>query len=232
MKKIIKIVLPLMGTFALLGCTENATASTYLLERVSMTTFHDVADIVVQGVVAITSYNTVEESIGSGVCVNEESMIVTNAHVVVDNGTNVLTLYDGREVKATLLYRDEIADIAVLQAVESIPYLKLSTDELQLGEPVFAIGTPLNMTLRHTLTSGVVSALDRELVVTGESGNIVMRGLIQHDASINPGNSGGPLFNEAGEIVGINTLKIISYEGLGFAIPSSQLQNVIKKLEK
>ena len=232
MKKLIKTVLPLMGTFSLLGCTEPAPASTYLLERVASTTFHDVADIVVQGVVAITSYNTLEESIGSGVCVNEESMIVTNAHVVLESGTHILTLYDGRELKAKLLYRDEIADIAVLQAQESVPYLKLSTDDVALGEPVFAVGTPLNMTLRHTLTSGVVSALDRELVVTGDSGNIVMHNLIQHDASINPGNSGGPLFNESGEMIGINTLKIISYEGLGFAIPSSQLIEVVQELEK
>lgn len=232
MKKwVLLSVLPVVGMLS--GCTFNdraPEASSYLLAESFAQDFSEIADVVVKGVVAIDSVNEYEESVGSGVCINEKSMVITNAHVVVEKGTHTLTLSDGTKCKATLLYRDEIKDIAVLQAKTSIPYLKLATDEVKFGQSVFAIGTPLNLTLRHTLTSGVVSAMNRDIVVTSSSGNVTMKGLIQHDASINPGNSGGPLLNEKGEVIGINTLKILSYEGLGFAIPASQFQAVITKL--
>lgn len=233
MKKwFVLLLLPVVTTFAG-GCARgNVTpeASSYLLAEANIADFSDIADIVMKAVVAIDSISSVEESIGSGVCINENSMVITNAHVVLKNGKHTLTLSDGTKTKATLLYHDEVKDIAILQAQNSIPYLHLATSYPKLGEGVFAIGTPLNLTLRHTLTSGVVSATHRDIVVTSSSGNVTMYDLIQHDASINPGNSGGPLLNSDGDVVGINTLKILSYEGLGFAIPASDFQKVLDTL--
>lgn len=233
MKKFIVLgLLPIVATFAG-GCSTKdmpPTASAYLLAETKLEDFSDIADIVVKAVVAIDSVNEYEESIGSGVCIDSSSRVITNAHVVLANGTHTLTLSDGTKTKAKLLYRDEIKDIAILQAKSSIPYLHLADSYPKLGEGVFAIGTPLNLTLRHTLTSGIVSATNRDIVVTSGSGNITMSNLIQHDASINPGNSGGPLLNANGDVVGINTLKILSYEGLGFAIPASDFKKVLDTL--
>lgn len=231
-KWIVLAMLPIMATFAG-GCTRGdltPEVSAYLLAETNLTDFSDIADIVMKAVVAIDSINSSEESIGSGVCINENSMVITNAHVVLKNGKHTLTLSDGTKTKATLLYHNEVKDIAILQAQSSIPYLHLSNHYPKLGEGVFAIGTPLNLTLRHTLTSGVVSATHRDIIVTSSSGNVTMYDLIQHDASINPGNSGGPLLDANGDVVGINTLKILSYEGLGFAIPASDFQKVLDTL--
>lgn len=231
-KWIVLGLLPFVATVAG-GCSGKnlmPEASSYLLAETNLEDFSSIADVVVKAVVAIDSVNEYEESIGSGVCIDSSSKVITNAHVVLANGVHTLTLSDGTKTKATLLYRDEVKDIAILQARSSIPYLHLSSRYPKLGENIFAIGTPLNLTLRHTLTSGVVSATHRDIVVTSNSGNITMTNLIQHDASINPGNSGGPLLNSDGEVVGINTLKILSYEGLGFAIPASDFKNVLDTL--
>lgn len=233
MKKVFYTMISFVMAMSMTGCTyqnEQPQPSAYLLEDRQTNEFASIASIAVKAVVAIDSVNSVEESIGSGVCVNEQSMVVTNAHVVLDNGVHTLTLSDGTQVQATVIYKNELEDIAVLQAKKSIPYLKLSSNPVMLGETVFAIGTPLNMTLRHTITSGIISATNRDIIVTSNTGNVTMKDLIQHDASINPGNSGGPLLNAEGEILGINTLKILSYEGLGFAIPSTQIIKVLDSL--
>jgi serine protease Do len=160
-------------------------------------------------------------SIGSGVVVHEGGYIVTNAHVVSQASDVRVTFADGHAESADILAVDADHDLAVLkiQAKRPLACLKLGrSGDIMVGETVVAIGNPLG--LQHTVTAGIVSALDRTL----EFGrDVVYRGLIQTDASINPGNSGGPLLNANGELIGINTAIRGDAQNIGFAIPVDRL---------
>lgn len=170
-------------------------------------------------------------SIGSGFAISGDGLILTNNHVV--EGGGVITLYyaDKTTGSAKLLWTDAGLDVAVLQADRQIPYLDTNTTEVSIGEPVYALGTPLTLEFKHTITHGIVSALNRTLESQSFSGQTsFMQSLIQHDAAINPGNSGGPLINAAGQVVGINTLKATEGEGLGFAVPIEIGKIAVEKL--
>ncbi|UQZ89320.1 peptidase [Deltaproteobacteria bacterium Smac51] len=169
-------------------------------------------------------------TLGSGVIIDgARGIIATNEHVIRGAVSITVTLGDGRELPASVLGSDPRFDLAVL-SVESkspLPELKLGdSDHLMIGETVIAIGNPFG--LSHTATTGVVSATGRTM--PGEAGNEPLRDLIQTDASINPGNSGGPLVDINGEVVGINTAIMARGEGLGFAIPSSQIKRITASL--
>lgn len=167
-------------------------------------------------------------SVGSGVCVTKNGLILTNSHVV--NGCSKINIYlsDGTEVSAKLIYEDTVGDLAILKSGKSLPYLLVgNSEEMSVGDEILAVGTPLSLQLTHTFTKGIVSAMDRTLSISSGSGDGYMQNLIQHDASLNPGNSGGPLLNSKGEVIGINTLKISGGEGIGFAIPSKSFKSLL-----
>lgn len=187
-----------------------------------------VASCVSPAIVGISGDKDSGESVGSGVCVTENGYILTNSHVVHDCNDITLFLSDKSTTTAQIVYEDTVLDLAILKSKKAIPYLELgNSDELEVGQDVLAVGTPLSLTLVHTFTKGIVSALNRTLKVGSTNGEGYMQNLIQHDASLNPGNSGGPLINESGQVVGINTLKISSGEGIGFAIPSKSFKSLI-----
>lgn len=162
---------------------------------------------------------------GSGVVI-AEGYVVTNYHVVEDGNTYQVLLPSGEYADATLTGYDDSTDLAVLKvdSDELVPVAIGSSSELVVGSTVFAIGNPGGTVLANTMTSGIVSALERTSVSADNATRAIS--YIQHDAAINSGNSGGGLFNVNGELVGINTLKYagsafssVSFEGLGFAIP-------------
>ncbi len=159
-----------------------------------------------------------KEGVGSGVIVDPRGYILTNSHVV---GTNrrKLTVFimDGRELEGAVLWQDPGLDLAVLKVdATNLTAADLGDSEvIEVGETAIAIGNPLGLRFERTVTQGIISGLNRSIMV--EQGAI-MEDLIQTDAAINPGNSGGPLINKNGEIIGINTVKVTA-EGLGFAIP-------------
>jgi len=168
------------------------------------------------------------QSLGSGLIVDANGIVVTNAHVIEGASRIVVTTLDGRELDADVLGSDRDADLAVLKVkVRGLPAVPLgrSTD-LMIGETVIAIGNPFG--LSHTVTSGVLSALGR--TVPSERGERVFTDFLQTDASINPGNSGGPLVNILGEVVGINTAIIQGANGIGFAIPADRARRVVDDL--
>ncbi|GAA0087120.1 S1C family serine protease [Clostridium sp. MB05] len=174
------------------------------------------------------------DGIGSGFIINEEGYILTNYHVIKGAKEVVVTLSDGRDVKAKVINYDENQDIAMLKLnddnikVPAIVQLG-DSDVLKPGEQVLAIGTPLSKDFNQTITGGLVSAVNR----TVETSNGVKLNLIQTDAAINPGNSGGPLINTKGEVVGINTLKMSGgAEGIGFSIPINEVKDRIDALSK
>jgi serine protease Do len=166
-----------------------------------------------------------QQALGSGFIVDSKGRVVTNAHVVDGANDVKVKLADEREYSAKVLGRDQRLDLAVLelQGAKDLPAAALgSSEQLRVGEYVVAIGNPFG--LGHTVTMGIVSAKDRAI------GAGPYDDFIQTDASINPGNSGGPLFNLKGEVVGINTAINPNGRGIGFAIPSDALKEVLGQL--
>lgn len=166
-------------------------------------------------------------SLGSGFVIDADGHIVTNAHVIDGADEINVTLSDGRSMPAIVIGADKKLDLALLkvEAGASLPIARFGdSDKLQVGEWVMAIGNPFG--LEQTVTAGIVSAKGR-VIGAGPYDDF-----IQTDASINPGNSGGPLFNTAGEVVGINTAIIARAQGIGFAIPINVARNVVTQLKE
>ena len=174
-------------------------------------------------------------AIGSGFVLTKDGYIATNQHVV-DEGENFKVIfYDGTEYEAKLVGGDATRDLAVLKidAKGLTPLPIGDSDALKVGQTVVAIGTPYDLELAGTLTRGIISGLKRDIDIYDESTNRVIKTMrmIQTDTSINPGNSGGPMINLAGQVVGINSMKLIDeYEGLGFAIPINYAVDIFNQL--
>ncbi len=175
-------------------------------------------------------YEYRRKGLGSGVIVNKEGYILTNAHVVENADEINISLYDGRKFKGEVKGKDPKTDLAVVKIKgrgRNLPVAKLGdSDEVKVGEWVLAIGNPFG--LQYTVTAGIISAKGRSNV-----GIAAYEDFIQTDAAINPGNSGGPLVNLKGEVIGINTAIFTrsgGYMGIGFAIPINMAKNVMRQL--
>lgn len=177
-------------------------------------------------------------SVGTGVIMTADGYVVTNAHVISGGASCWVALDTGDTYDALLVGYDADEDIAVLKLVdaEDLPVAEFGNSDLTMvGEQVYAIGNPLGIELRCTLTDGIISAVDRDVQLDGRTLNV-----IQTTAALNNGNSGGPLINEYGQVVGINTLKMsrsesmgsetATVEGLGFAVPSGKVVSVINDI--
>lgn len=182
------------------------------------------------------------EGVGSGFIVHEDGYILTNDHVVASLKSQdgysqgvgyadevTVILNDGSSHEGEIIWSDSGLDLALIKidAGKELKTVKLGdSDELRIGEMAIAIGNPLAIEFHGTVTAGFISGLDRNL----SSGSNLMTDLIQTDASINGGNSGGPLLNSKGEVVGVNTMKITSSEGMGFSIPINVAKPIIQRL--
>ena len=232
MRKIFLVLLMLLS-INFFGCDFAFVESESGLEGKVITlgegeSISSIADAISPAVVAISATSDYGESVGSGVCVASGGYVLTNSHVVSGFAEIVLHLSNKSTASARVIYDDPVLDFAILKANKSLPYLRLGeSDDMMVGEDVLAVGTPLSLTLTHTFTKGIVSAVNRTIKVSSSEGNGYMQNLIQHDASLNPGNSGGPLINSRGEVVGINTLKISGGEGIGFAIPTKSFISLL-----
>ncbi len=169
--------------------------------------------------------------LGTGVIVDERGYILTNSHVVGDGDVEeiVVILYDGEKLPATVVWQERSLDLAVIKVeATNLPVAELGdSDILEVGEIAVAIGNPLGLNFERTLTQGVISGLNRSIPLEGQE---TIENLIQTDASINPGNSGGPLLNARGQVIGINTAKIRTGEGLGFAIPINTAKPIVEQI--
>jgi serine protease Do len=167
------------------------------------------------------------QSLGSGVLVDRKGHILTNHHVILRASAIRVTLVSGREYEGQLVGSDPASDLAVVKITmeEEIEPAGLgNSSDLMIGESVIAIGNPFG--LSHTVTTGVISALNRSI----QAGEQVFKDFIQTDASINPGNSGGPLLNIRGEVIGINTAIYSEAQGIGFAIPADRVRRILDDL--
>ena len=202
---------------ALFGVQESGLSIPEIAQRVS------------PAVVGVVSDSGTAVSYGSGIIISENGYLVTNAHVIEGGKELSVITKEGEEFTASVVGSDRQTDLAVLKVdATGLPSAVFGdSDELVVGELAVAIGNPMSMELFGSVTAGVISALDRQIVM--EDRTMV---LLQTDAAINPGNSGGALVNGYGQVIGINSVKVTanSYEGIGFAIPSTSAKPVIDAL--
>ncbi len=195
---------------------------------------------VYDGVVLVEAYKD-NRLIGTGTGFvykkdNKNGYIITNHHVIEKSNKIKILSINGIESEAKLLGSDSYADIAVL-AIDKEEVLKVvkigDSTKLNLGDTLFTVGSPLGSEYIGTVTKGILSGKDRTVTVTLPNGNFMMD-VLQTDAAINPGNSGGPLVNINGEVVGVNSLKLVKdeIEGMGFAIPIEIAMSAVDRLEK
>lgn len=174
---------------------------------------------------------------GSGIIVDKEGYILTNAHVVkigeeVSEKVTVL-LNDGTSNEGKPIWVDPTIDVAIVKinpTTKLVPATLGDSSKLKVGETAIAIGNPIDMVFQRSVSKGIISGLNR--YIGQVSGGGYMTGLIQTDATINGGNSGGPLLNAKGEVVGINTVKVSTAEGLGFSIPINSVKPIVEQVIK
>lgn len=213
--------------------TENLPSLTQLATPSDALSIPEIVKKVSGSVVGISASNANQTATGTGVIMSEDGYIITNAHVV--SGANTLSVVftdeDKTSIKAEMVGIDSQTDLAVIKINKKnlTPAEFGKSSELQVGEIAIAIGNPLGFELAGSVTSGIISALDRTLTIEDQEMN-----LIQTDASINSGNSGGALVNAYGQVIGITSAKVSSTygEGLGFAIPIDNATPIINELIK
>lgn len=173
--------------------------------------------------------------IGTGIVISEDGYILTNQHLATKINSKVrVSLLGGKEVSGRVVWSEEYIDLAIVKIDEkNLTKAKLGdSSDLTIGEDVFAVGNPLGTEFQRSVTKGIISGTNRTLKVEDDVSSVIMENLIQTDASINTGNSGGPLINYDGEVIGINTVKITSAEGIGFAVPINIVKPILEKLEE
>ncbi len=172
--------------------------------------------------------------LGTGFIVSENGYIVTNAHVSGNKYSNCyVTLENGKSYTADVVWADADVDISVIKInVGGLECLELGdSDNIKIAQKVYAIGNPIGFEFQRSVTSGIISGLDRTLKLEENEEDYYMEDLIQTDATINPGNSGGPLIDDTGKVIGINSVKITSAEGIGFALPINIIKPIVEKLK-
>lgn len=220
----------LAQTWARMLAGESSEPGSPLGSRIEGINVKAVLEAVQEAVVIVKVTVDGDEDGGSGFIVTPEGRIVTNAHVVDDADRVDVRFHGGELVRAEVVAVDPTRDLAVLEVDrDGLPTVRLgSTDGVEVGDEVIAIGNALDIVGEPTVTSGIVSALNRTITL---SDNTRLVRLIQTDAAINPGNSGGPLVNAAGEVIGVNTAIAGGFvEGIGYAISIDHARPVIEQL--
>ena len=179
--------------------------------------------------------NESELGLGTGIIVTSDGYILSNEHVTGSKYSKCyITLENGRNYDGTVMWSDSDLDLSIVKInAKDLKYVELgNSDNIKVGETVYAIGNPIGFEFRRTVTSGIISAKNRTIKLEEENKQSYMTDLIQTDATINPGNSGGPLIYPNGEVIGINTVKISSAEGIGFAIPINIVKPIIESYKQ
>ncbi len=207
-------------------------------------TVADMLEKVSQSVVGISRIKTRSNSIfssngsinslglGTGIIVSNNGYILSNCHVTGEkSSTCYITLENGYTYEGSVVWCDSDLDLSLTKIdANNLTYVTIGdSSNIKSGETVYAIGNPIGYEFRRTITFGIISATNRTIKIEENDDVSYMTDLIQTDASINPGNSGGPLINPAGEVIGINTVKITTAEGIGFAVPINVVKPVIEK---
>ena len=201
----------------------------------------DILENVIQSVVGISRLTSAGGSIlnnvssedlglGTGIVVSENGYILSNSHVTGDRFSICYITIDQNKYKGTVVFSEPDLDLSIVKvsAKDLKPAILGDSSNMKVGRQVFAIGNPIGYEFKRTVTSGIISAVNRTIKIEEGEEVSYISDLIQTDATINPGNSGGPLINHSGEVIGINTVKITSAEGIGFAVPINVIKPVVE----
>ena len=213
---------------------ENKNDVTNIIEKVNKSVV-GISRIKDKGSTIFLNNSTATLGLGTGFIVSEDGYILTNEHVSGEKYSKCyITLDTGRTYDGEVVWSDSDIDISIVKInLKNLDYLTLGdSDNAKLAENVYAIGNPIGFEFQRTVTKGIISGLDRTIKWEEDDKTYYMEDLIQTDATINSGNSGGPLINEKGEVIGINTVKISSAEGIGFAYPINIIKPIIEKLKQ
>ena len=209
--------------------TENSTKIADILEE-TMKSVVGISKLKDNGSSIFSSNNETSLGLGTGMIVSSNGYILSNEHVTGSKySTCYVTLENGSTYDGTVVWSDSDLDLSITKIeAKDLKYVTLGdSNKIRVGETVYAIGNPIGFEFRRTVTSGIISSKNRTIKLEEENNIAYMSDLIQTDATINPGNSGGPLIYPNGEIIGINTVKISSAEGIGFAVPINVVKAVI-----
>ena len=239
---IISLFVGISGTLLVVYYIPSNDDGQKVVQEVTITESDTIAPAVnkvYDSVVTVLNYGNQLQATGTGFVYKTDDKygyILTNNHVISGSKKIEVTNTENVTVEATLLGSDEYADLAVLRVDKSfviqVATLGSSTDS-EIGDTVFAVGTPVDVKYAGSVTKGIISGKNRMVNVTLDDGGAFMMEVIQTNTAINPGNSGGPLVNINGKVIGINTLKLVEdeIEGMGFAIPIEMATSVLDRLE-
>lgn len=212
--------------------TQESQTIADMLEQVSQSVV-GISKIKTKSNSIFSSRNNIDElGLGSGIIVSSNGYILSNCHVTGEKSTTCyITLENGYTYEGSVVWCDSNLDLSITKIdATNLPFATISNSSNQKpGETVYAIGNPIGYEFKKTITSGIISATNRTIKIEENNSVSYMTDLIQTDASINPGNSGGPLLSTSGEVIGVNTVKITSAEGIGCAVPASVVKPVIDK---
>lgn len=245
---VVLAILFIANLIVLTNYGSSGTNNDLISKNASITISDDTTEVfkkVNESVVTVALYsNNKIVGNGSGSIIdfkNNKALIITNNHVVNSGNTDDIRIlfHDKQEVKAKIVGSDSISDLALLEVKLDFnvkPILIGDSNKLQEGETVIAIGSPLDVEFKGTVTKGIISGVNRVLETDTNGDGVIDNAMLvlQTDTTINPGNSGGPLINMAGQMIGINTSKISmeNFEGMGFAIPSNEATKIINQLKE
>ena len=211
---------------------QNSNSVADMLEKVSQSVV-GISKIKSRSNSIFSSSSSINElGLGTGIIVSSNGYILSNCHVTGEKySTCYITLKNGYTYEGSVVWCDSDLDLSITKIdATNLAYATIgNSSNVRSGETVYAIGNPIGYEFRRTITSGIVSATNRTIKIEENNNVSYMTDLIQTDASINPGNSGGPLILPSGEVIGINTVKITSAEGIGFAVPINAVKPVIEK---
>lgn len=206
----------------------NEGSADTIVEALAQTVPPSVVGIETTGVTMTAMGPQEATGVGSGFILTSDGYIATNQHVVADGNSMKVSLADGNTYDGKLIWSDASLDLAIIKIdAKDLPVLELGdSDKVVVGELAVAVGNPMGLNFERTVTSGIVSALNRSIPLD----NGLAEDLIQTDASINSGNSGGPLVDKKGAVIGINSYKLSTGEGMGFAIPVNILKPILNEI--
>ncbi len=211
--------------------TQESQSVADMLEKVSQSVV-GISKIKTKSNSIFSSSNSINElGLGTGIIVSNNGYILSNCHVTgKKSSTCYITLENGYTYEGSVVWCDSDLDLSITKInATNLPYATIGdSSNLKAGETVYAIGNPIGYEFRKTITSGIISSTNRSIRFEENNNVVYMTDLIQTDASINPGNSGGPLLRSNGEVIGVNTVKITSAEGIGFAVPVNVVKPVIE----
>ena len=213
--------------------TDNSTQAVNRLETVTKSVV-GISKLSSTGGSILNNIKSDELGLGTGIIVSQDGYILSNSHVTGEKYSNCYVTVDENTYEGSVKWSDTNLDLSIVKIVANdLDYASLGdSSSIKVGESVYAVGNPIGYEFRKTVTSGIISALNRTIKIDENDSTSYISDLIQTDATINPGNSGGPLVNKSGEVIGINTVKITSAEGIGFAVPINVVKPVINSFRQ